>query len=187
MNRRSQRVQPINQRGRWGIRSSSEMQYTCEVLAAVVSVQFRSCTILSSGTRLPAPHQAAMMTSGSSRPMSSTVHCAPGLPMNSPPAARTSSSTHGCEAIIGLPHFRRRYAYAAGQPQRGARLRPPLASRKLPARPGRWRRHKLRWLLCRCRYRRASEGPARELERQLSISPRAILAGKERRRSQDRA
>ena len=46
----------------------------------------RSWMIFSSGTRSPAPHQAAMMTSGFAARMASDVVCEPGSPMNSPPA-----------------------------------------------------------------------------------------------------
>src|ERR1700687_3876996 len=83
------------------------MQYTCEFRTAVVSVQPLSLelAIFASGTRSPAPHQAAMITSGSCRATSSAEHCAPALPRNSPPAACTNSATHGCDAMMGLPHF----------------------------------------------------------------------------------
>src|SRR5580704_11563426 len=85
-------------------KSSSETQYTCEFRTAAVSDQPLPETIFDSGTRLPAPHQAAMMTSGSIRATSSAEHCAPGLLRKLPPAASTSSATHGCDAMIGFPH-----------------------------------------------------------------------------------
>ena len=80
------------------------MQQTSEFRTAVVPLHPRPAAIFLSGTRSPAPHHAAMMTSGSRRAISSAETCAPGLPRNSPPAAATSSATQGCDAMIGLPH-----------------------------------------------------------------------------------
>ena len=44
------------------------------------------------------------MTSGCADATSSAVVVLPGAPMNSPPAASTSSATQGCDAMIGFPH-----------------------------------------------------------------------------------
>ncbi len=86
------------------LRNSSLTQYTREWRAARVPCQPRSLTIRSSGTRSPAPHQAAIKISGSIRLTFSAVVCSPGFARNSPPAASTSSATQVCEAIKGLPH-----------------------------------------------------------------------------------
>ncbi len=86
-------------------RNSSRMQKTRPDSAAVVRCQLRSAMIFPSGTRSPAPHHAAMTTSGSSDRTSSGRICRPGVPRNSPPAASTSSATHALrEAMRGFPH-----------------------------------------------------------------------------------
>ena len=85
-------------------RYSSRMQKTRPLTAAGSFSQPRVAMIFSSGTRSPAPHQAAISTSGAAAVTSSREICAPGVPTNSPPAASTSSATHGCDAISGLPH-----------------------------------------------------------------------------------
>ena len=97
-------MEPLEKRGTacWVFRPN---QMTREVTAAQGSCHLRSPTIFSSGTRSPAPHQAAIEISGSMPACSANV--ALGC-RNHLPAASTSSATQGCDAISGLPHSSRK-------------------------------------------------------------------------------
>jgi hypothetical protein len=80
MNRARQRAQSRNQRGRGSIQKfvgdAINLRIPCR--RSVRPASFGEA-IFASGTRSPAPHQAAMMTSGSSRASSSAEHCLPRL------------------------------------------------------------------------------------------------------------
>ena len=104
MNCRSQRVKPGNQRGCWCIKKfvgdaihlrGSGGWGLCPISFVHDSFQRHATTRTAPGCDDDFRIESAI---------SSAEHRAPGLPMNTPPAARTSSSTHGCEAMIGLPH-----------------------------------------------------------------------------------
>ncbi len=162
--------------------SSSLMQNTRPWRTAGNSVQPRCSTIFSSGTRSPAPHQAATIASGCAAATSSAVVVLPGSPTNSPPAASTSSATHGCDAMIGLPHSSQK---TLGLDAAAVRVREPPRSHvawlAITLCPCPMRPLLLRSQLCRCRCRRAFAEPAREIARQLSGSrPPPPLIGNRR-------
>ena len=105
MDRKGQGIKPAEQRG--SRRVEVFIPNAVDPGAATqreFPASLRSATIFSSGTRSPAPHQAAIKMSGSMPATSSAEICCPGVPRNSPPAASTSSATQGCDAISGLPH-----------------------------------------------------------------------------------
>ncbi len=140
----------------------------------------RSRTIFSSGTRSPAPHHAAMMTSGSCRATSSAEHCAPGLPRNSPPAACTISATHGLRCDDRLAPLLAEDALsgqARGLAAHRSRFPPAFRTNDLIAALSR-RRHRQRSLRYRCRCHRACAEPAQKSNARLEyFRHRGLLVG----------
>ena len=135
------------------------------------------------GTRSPAPHHAATTTSGARARTDSADDLPPGSPMNSPPATSTSSATHFCDAISGLPHSsqKTRGRCSARYPRtKGLDLTLHVRNHTLPSLPGAYRLR--RWWRCRYKCRPAFLARGPESERPLSGFPLLPSPGRERPR-----